>query len=121
MSFYSDLADDANQLLSEFAQGTMVLKKIYNNAASSTPWDTSSPQTVEYVFNGIAEDIKATMVNGSLIQTGDKMVTLNVRDDEVKPDQGDILVIDGVEFNIVSATQEPAAGIAVINQVVVRR
>lgn len=110
--FYDEMRDVADELLAEFAQGTVILKRVTTAAPDpETPWVPGSETVTTYTLNATVKRMHQRYENGVLIvETGD-MVTFAVP--PVTPLITDKLVIDGVERVISNLTPIPGAGTTV--------
>lgn len=111
MSFYDEMRGVATELLGEFKQGVVELKRTVSTPGQN-PWDppTETPQT--WPLAATVKRLHQRYENGVLIvETGD-MVTFVVH--EVEPVLTDRIVIDGVERVITNLTPVPGSGRAVM-------
>ncbi|WP_018428222.1 hypothetical protein [Hoeflea sp. 108] len=110
MSFYDEMRDVADELLGEFKQGSVQLKRV-TTAPGPNEW-TPAPETVEtWPLSATITRLHQRYENGVLIvQTGD-MVTFAVP--AVEPQITDKLIIDGAERVITNLTPIPSAGTVV--------
>jgi hypothetical protein len=108
--FYSEMRSVADELLGEFAQGTVLLKRV-TLVEGPNEWDPPVETAVSYALKGTVKRIHQRYENAVLIvETGD-MVTFAVPD--VEPVLTDTLMIDGVERAITNLTPIPTAGTTV--------
>lgn len=110
MTFYEEMRDEvATPLLTEFAQGSVSLKRVTTAAPDpSTPWIPGAETVTTYPIKATVRRLHQRYENGVLIvETGD-MVMFAVP--EVVPVLTDKLVIDGVERVITNLTPIPPAG-----------
>lgn len=117
MTFYSDLAATADALLGDFAQGVIYLIRAYSSNEDA-PWDLSESTELIYEFKGTVKGVSNNLIDGTLIKSGDLSVTLTIG--KVTPKVGDIIEIDMQRYNVITATQVPAAGTPIVNKLVVR-
>lgn len=108
--FYDEMRDVATELLDEFKQGVVLLKRV-TLGTPPNEW-TPAPETVEtWPLAATVKRLHQRYENGVLIvETGD-MVTFAVP--EVGPELTDALVIDGAERVISNLTPIPPAGTVV--------
>lgn len=112
MGFYDEMQDMASELLAEFKQGSVQLRKLTAGASDpDTPWEPGTETTATYELDATVSRVQQKYVDGSLIIESDNQVTFAVP--EVVPDQNDILVIDGVEHSMKDLRAIPAAGTTV--------
>lgn len=110
MSFYDDMQDVATELLAEFAQGTVSLKRVVQTPAENE-WESPTETATTYPLSAAVKRLHHRYEAGALIaETGD-MVSFSVS--AVTPLLTDKLVIDGVERVITELTPIPAAGTVV--------
>jgi len=112
MTFYDDMAGVATELLTEFNQGVVQLKRETPGAVDpDQPWVPVEPTVQTWPLDAVVKRVDQRYENGVLIvQTGD-MVTFAVP--EFEPELTDLLVIDGADRSITNLTPIPAAGTTV--------
>jgi hypothetical protein len=107
MTFYDDMADMAVEVLAEFQQGTVQLKRV---TVGEAPNEWTVPQETEETFplSATVRRIHQRYENGVLIvETGDQVLFAVPA---VEPLITDTLIIDGAERAITNLTPIPAAG-----------
>lgn len=110
MTFYDEMQGVATELLTEFAQGTVQLRRTTIGTPPNA-WTPGAETTVTYALKATVKRMHQRYEGGVLvIETGD-MVTFAVP--EVVPALTDRLVIDGVERVMTNLTPIPAAGVPV--------
>ncbi len=119
MSFYSDMADVADDLITEFGQ-TVTLK-----VASGTTYNPSNGDvTVSYTDqsgHGCTVDFDKHLIDGTKVRIGDRLVLLSPFGVS-EPTEGDKLVIGSDTWNIVPpVTVTNPAGTPVLYEVQVRK
>jgi hypothetical protein len=125
--FYDDMRDMAGDVLADFAQGTVILRRVVPGMSDpATPWvPPTEDTTTEFTLAATAKRLHQRYENGVLIiETGD-MLTISPRawlvqfegepvdpphQVDLEPLITDTLVIDGVERVITNLTPVPAAG-----------
>lgn len=111
MAFYDEMQGVAAELLTEFAQGTVTLKRIVSTPGANE-WDPPTETAQTWPLKAAVKRKHQRYENGVLIvETGDE-VTFAVP--SVAPSITDKLVIDGVERVISNLTPIPAAGTTVV-------
>lgn len=106
-SFYDEMAEMATELLGEFKQGEVSLKRIVSVPVPN-PWDPPTETAQTWSLAATVKRLHQRYENGVLIvETGD-MVTFAVP--EVEPLLTDTLIIDGAERVITNLTPIPPAG-----------
>jgi hypothetical protein len=107
MSFYDEMAGVATELLGEFKQGVVSLKRVALTPGEHE-WEPPTEVATTYALKAVVKRMHHRYENGALIaETGD-MVTFAVP--AVTPLLTDKLVIDGVERAITNLTPIPGAG-----------
>lgn len=116
--FYGEMAEMAGELLAEFQQGSVSLKRV-TTVPGENPWDPPTETAVTYPLKATVKRLHQRYENGVLvIETGD-MVTFAVPTIPAQvepaipantPTLTDTLVIDGKERAISNLTPIPGAG-----------
>ena len=117
MSFYTDAAADAKELLAEFGQaatwshdnGDSVFDPILGTYTGGT--------TTAYAANGVLLDFETSRVNGSSILTTDKMFLMEVG---AKPETGDVITVNSVAYQVMKPLELNPAGTPVLYEVQLR-
>ena len=115
---YSSLAGTATDLLTEFNQGTLKLIKVANGTGSA--FDPGTPTETEYDVVGTVKGVDKKYIDGTLIQTGDLEVIINVHATQV-PTLKDKISIDGSKYEIIQVSPTPPAGSTIVNKIIVRK
>lgn len=95
MSFYDEIAGVASDVLKEFKQGSVQLRR-------------DDPTTVTYDLAATVRGVSKQYIDGTLVVAGDLMVIYAVP--PVVPETTDIVVIDGLDYVVKRVQQIPAAG-----------
>lgn len=113
MGFYDEMAGVATDLLTEFNQGVVQLKRETHGAVDpDQPWVPGEPTVQIWPLNAVVTRMHQRYENGVLIvETGD-MVTFAVPD--VEPVLTDLIVIDGGERAISRLALIPPSGTVVV-------
>ncbi|TWG90324.1 hypothetical protein L598_000700000810 [Mesorhizobium sp. J18] len=121
MTFYDEMRGVADELLSEFQQGTVLLKRV-TTTPGENEWDPPGETVTTYPLSATVKRLHQRYENGVLIvETGD-MVTFAVPtipasvEPEIPantPALTDTLIIDGVERAISNLTPIPGSGTVV--------
>jgi hypothetical protein len=113
MSFYEDMAGVAYELLGEFHQGEVLLKRVTPGTPDpDQPWIPVEPSGQSWPLKAAVKRLHQRYENGVMIvETGD-MVTFAVP--VVRPLVTDLIVIDGEERAITNLTAIPPAGTAAV-------
>jgi len=107
---YDELRGVADDLLGEFRQGSVLLKRV-TTVPGPNEWDTPTETTETWELKAAVRRVHQRYENGVLIvQTGD-IVTFAVP--PVEPAITDYLVIDGRVCAITSPVKIPGAGTVV--------
>ena len=119
MSFYSEVAEDARQLLQEFGAQAQLRRAGYDtyDPQSGTTTPDDPPDTAVFA---IMVDYDAEYRSRSLVQVGDKRVFMSVPTG-VPPRLSDQFVwMDGV-WTIIEVVDYAPAGVAVLYELQVRK
>jgi hypothetical protein len=112
MSFYDEMRGVADELLGEFKQGAVSLKRKTGTTPGENEWDPPVDVFTTYPLTATVKRLHQRYENGVLIvETGD-MVTF--AGPAVVPEITDTLIIDGVERVITNLTPIPGAGTTVV-------
>jgi hypothetical protein len=121
MGFYDDMAAVADEVMAEFQQGTVVLRRTVLGASDPlTPWIPGTPTPTDYPLKAAVKGVSQQYVDGTTVLSSDEQVTCSVP--AVTPDMStDSLLIDGVAVTVVKNFAIPAAGTPVAYRFIVRR
>ncbi len=109
MTFYDEMRDVATDLLGEFKQGAVSLKRITKaDPDPSTPWIPGAETVMTYALDATVRRVAQKYVDGTLIVATDNQVTFAVP--AVVPVLVDRLIIDGAEHVMKDLRPLPAAG-----------
>lgn len=117
MSFYDEMADVASEVLDEFKQGTVTLKRPGVPTPAVNSWDKPTPAApTSYTLKATVADAqsdKATRayVDGETILGSDAVVTCAVP--AVEPALTDVVEVNGIAKPIKKVIRIPASGTAV--------
>lgn len=117
MAFYEEMAGTATELLTEFgADGTLtrVTTGEYDPVTGTAPITTQTETVKACVF-----DYPAELIDGSVIQVGDKRVIAQAG--ALVPQAVDKFTWQGTEYQVISVKPLAPAGVVVINTLQVRR
>lgn len=112
MSFYTDIRATAASLLTDKGQSLTLTKRTSGTYAPSA--GTSTVTEAAYTVTGAVFDYPAAVIDGTLIQRGDKRVLMSALGLSVTPDVDDSLTISGVAHQIISAKPTAPAGVTVL-------
>lgn len=119
MSFYDDMQVAAADLLADFKQGEIQLRRV-SVGTPPNEWTPGTPTTVEYDLFAVASRLHQRYEKGVLIiETGD-MVTFSPKalldgaETSITPIMTDLLIIDGSIRAITSLKPVPSAGTVVV-------
>lgn len=112
MSFYTDLRATAAALLTDKGQSMTLTKRTSGTYDPATGAATVTEAT--YSVTGAVFDFPAAVIDGTLIQQGDKKVLISVLGLSVEPDADDSLTIGGTAHQIVQVKKLSPAGTTVL-------
>lgn len=118
MSFYSDLATTANELLAEFGQAVTI--RVQTPGEYDPATGTSAITTVDTVGNGCVFDYGTHAIDGTLIVAGDKQLLLSPVG-MAEPGIDDLAIVGGVQWRITRVKSTAPAGVAVIYDCNIRK
>lgn len=118
--FYEDMRGVADELLGEFKQGSVQLKRI-TTTPGPNEWDPPIETVETWELSAAVRRVSTKYVDGTLIIASDNQVTFAVPATVPKmshdTDEGtritDTLVIDGVEHSLKDLRPLPGAGTVV--------
>jgi hypothetical protein len=118
-SFYAEMQDVASELLSEFKQGVVTLKRPGTTIQGVNPWDPPiASDTVEIMLDATVRGVASQFVDGSTIMATDLQVMIAVP--SVEPSMTDQLMIDGKAVQVLRIDPVPAAGAPAAYRLIVR-
>lgn len=109
MTIYAELKAVADELLgpgSEFAQGTLLLRRI--TPGTGPAYNPGAPTVTDYALSGAVTGVDRYRADGVLVLVGDRMATVAVPQE--LPTPADKLIIDSVEHQILKVDIVPPAG-----------
>ena len=119
MTFYSDMADTADELITEFGQA--VTLKVSAGAAYDPETGSSTVTYTDQAGHGCVVDFDKKLIDGTKVRIGDKLVLLSPLGIS-EPKDGDQLVIGAETWQLVPpVTVTAPAGVAVLYEVQVRK
>ena len=119
MTFYSDMADTADELITEFGQS--VTLKVSAGAAYDPETGSSVVTYTDQAGHGCVVDFDKKLIDGTKVRIGDKLVLLSPLGIS-EPKDGDQLVIGAETWQLVPpVTVTAPAGVAVLYEVQVRK
>lgn len=122
-SFYQGLQDLTSDLLPQFEQGSVVLRR-YVRATDPAYPDDAGPvvDTLDYSMSAAVNGVEQKYVNGSTIIATDEQVVCAIKainregtKVSVTPRMGDEVYIDGKKRAIKAIKTVPPAGVPVVN------
>lgn len=118
MSFQSDMAATAHQLLTEFGADATLIKVV---AGTYDP-DTSSTTNTEtnYAITMYEEDASGSDVDGTQVKAGDKLAMISTVG-STQPETNDRITYQGADWQVVDATRENVNGLACVYYVTMRK
>lgn len=117
MTFYSDLASTAKELLEEF--GCQVTLTYAESQAYDPESGSSTKQGYAYTGTGVKLDYESKDIDGTNILSSDQRVLIAV-DIPVVPKAGNILLIGSKEWTVINSKPLDPGGEAVLYDVQVR-
>jgi len=118
MSFdYTKTREKANSLIVKFGMPLIVRRA---QTDSTTPWNPEELSHTDYPGYGVVTEFNRREVDGTLVQTGDKKVLLSAEDLQIAPETSDLVVVDGVEYKIVTINPLSPAGTVVLYELQIR-
>ena len=119
MTFYSDMADTADELITEFGQS--VTLKVSAGAAYDPETGSSVVTYTDQSGHGCVVDFDKKLIDGTKVRIGDKLVLLSPLGIS-EPKDGDQLAIGAETWQVVlPVTVTAPAGVAVLYEVQVRK
>lgn len=118
MSFYSELATDADALLTEFGQSVTVRRQ--SAGAYNPDTGASSITTTDVIGHGAVFDRNAKDIDGAMIQHGDKQLLLSASG-MAKPSTADTVIIGGESWRVIDPQEISPAGIPVLYDINIRK
>lgn len=118
MSFYSDIASTADEILREFgsvATLTRVTPGTYDPATGTSTPTTAMVSVIAAVF-----DYDREAINGTLILQGDKQVFVSAIGATPAPAAGDIFTWQTVAYTVIAVKPLAPAGIDTLHELQVR-
>lgn len=113
MSFSNRMQKVATKLLTKFDERETPIKLIVLGVGTVFDYELGeyvAAANTEYNCTGVAITVSQSLVNGTTIQSGDKMVTVSVNVGVV-PTTADKLLIDGKQWSIVDTPHADYTGI----------
>lgn len=123
MSFYGDLAITADELLGEFGQGITLRRQNvggYDPEAGGETVTTTDESGQGAVFDFGLHQSGASFAAGSMIVAGDKQLYLSPVGISA-PRAGDLAIIGGEAWSIVSVKSTAPAGVPVLYEAQLRK
>lgn len=124
-AFYKDLQGVVNNVLPQFKQGTIVLRRT-TRAADPSPSQVGTVVSIKEwtLAAAVPKDVPKRFINGTSIVEGDLMVVSAVRAlspaEDINPQMTDVLLVGGVLKTIKAVKQAPLIGIPVAYQIFIQ-
>lgn len=120
MTFYDEMRGVADELLGEFKQGSVQLKRV-TTTPGPNEWDPPTETVETWELSAAVRRVSTKYIDGTLIIATDNQVTFAVpatvpkmaHDTEEETRVTDTLVIDGAEHSLKDLRPLPAAGTVV--------
>ncbi len=116
MSIYDDMRGVAQDLLTDFNQGTIQIERTAITPSASLADDDSTAAPVVYTGKGAAKGFSDDKIDGEQIRIGDLEVTISAASLSINPDVRDVCIIDSVRYEIQSVSRVPAAGTIIVHK-----
>ena len=121
MSFYSDLQDTAEELISEFGKDWIIRRGLdatgaYNPSSNTTTGGTST----DYTVKGIRKEYNDYQVSEGVAERGDFKVIIEAKSLTITPDTGDELVEGSAVYQIVNVDIKKPADVVLAYELQVR-
>lgn len=112
MSFYSELASTALEMLTEFGQD--VTRRAVTSGTYDPATGSAQPVSTDTVRKGVILDFGTgqTLERGNLIQTNDKRLLLDANGSA--PQMQDRFLVGGIEYSVISIGEINPAGTPVL-------
>jgi hypothetical protein len=109
-SIAAEVAAALSEVASDVGSGDFLVTLVQGQADPATPWDTGYyGEPEEYELPAIVSDFPQTMIDGTLIQQGDRRVMLAATGP--KPTTADRLNILGTVYRIISVREAGPSGV----------
>lgn len=119
MSFYSEMADVADELITEFGQ--TVTHKVQSGTAYDPDTGSSVVSYVDSAGHGCVVEFDKEVIDGTKVRIGDKLCLLSPIG-VTEPKDGDLIVIGSETWNVVPPVSVVApAGVACLYEVQLRK
>ncbi|MDM0041877.1 hypothetical protein QTI05_22745 [Variovorax sp. J22R193] len=118
MSFYGNMAATAAGLITKFGAAASLAR--ITAGAYNPVTGTSTPTEVVQAVRAVVLDYDAKMIDGSMIQQGDKQVYLSAVG-VLPPAVADVLTWQGVAYTIISVKPLAPAGVDTLHELQVRK
>lgn len=124
-SFYTDLQGVVNDLLPQFSQGTVILRRPVRAADPSPSKVGDVVSNLEWTLaSAIPKEVPKRYINGTTIVEGDLMIVAAVRAispaEAISPQMTDVVLVGGLLKTIKAVKQVPLTGIPVAYQIFVQ-
>jgi hypothetical protein len=116
-AFYNEMAGVARELLADFGATISITRTTGRVESDITGAVTSAGSVATYLPKGILKEYNNMQIDGSKIQTGDKLLVL---DDTVLPLMTDKPIVNGKTWNIMDIEIKEPAGIPLVYLVQIR-
>lgn len=118
MSIYTELKEVTSEILKEFKQGTVVLRKM---APAAGPADNpGTPTITSHTLDAVVKGVSFKYVSQGFAVASDLEVTSAILSG-VTPSEKDSIVIDDVRYKIIQMMKIPAAGTTLAWKFIVRK
>jgi hypothetical protein len=118
MGFYDEMKAVADELLGEFAQGTVTLSRVVQTPAVND-WDEPSEAVTAYTLQAVVRGVSKQFIDGTTILATDLQATVAVP--SVVPVPNDLLLLDGDAVTVLRVDAIPAVGTVCAYRLFLRR
>jgi hypothetical protein len=116
-AFYRQMAGVARSLLGDFGASITITRTTGRVQSDITGVVTNAGTTVNYLPKGVVKQYNRMEIDGSRIQTDDRLLVL---DDTIAPLLTDKPIVNGKTWNIISIETREPAGIPLVYMVQLR-
>lgn len=124
-AFYKDLQGVVNDVLPQFKQGTVVLRRLTRAAPSSPSGVGAVTGTTDWTLAAaVPKEVPKRYIDGKTVVEGDMMVVSAVRAispaEDIDPQMTDVVLIGGVQKTIKAIKPVPLTGVTVAFQIFIQ-
>ena len=106
----AEVAQALSEVASDVGNGEFLVTLVQGQANPATPWDTGYYGEADtFELPAIVSDFPQTMIDGTLIQQGDRRVMMAATGP--KPSTADRLTVNGTTYRIISVRESGPSGV----------